>query len=113
MSTYEADNIERAREANDGLAYERWWAEHQPDTEGEPDAGPSGDGVHGRYCVVAVYPLGHSGVLSRWDTSTMAAKIAERVAAHGGNFDFIGVTDDAEPERGWLERFDDKGGETQ
>jgi len=109
MSLYDFDEVERQREANEGLAYERWWNEHQPEREGEADSGPSGDGVHGRYCVVAVYRDGRRvgrRVLSRWFTSTMAAKIAERVAAHGGAFDFIGVVDEAEPERGWLERFD-------
>lgn len=79
----------------------------------EPDDTPSGDGLHGRYCVVAVYPGDRRMVLSRWATSTMAAKIAGRVAAHGGAFHFVGVVDEAEPERGWLERFDDKGGEAK
>ncbi len=73
----------------------------EPRSEGD---GPLGDGVHGRYCVVAVYPSGEK-VLSRWATSTMAAKIAEKVSTYASAAAwplFIGVKDEHDPEAGWL-----------
>jgi hypothetical protein len=92
MTTF--DEIEQERETY----IER--TGYAPDLS-DPD-GPTGDGRTGRYCVVAVYADDRRKVLSRWSTSTMAAKIAGKVAEHGGAFSFIGVSDETDPERGWM-----------
>lgn len=94
MSTF--DRIEQERETyTDRTGY-------SPDLETAEDDGPTGDGRHGRYRVEAVYEDGRRKVLSCWSTSSRAVDIAGKIAKHGGAFSFIGVSDEADPERGWM-----------
>ena len=75
-----------------------------------PEVAPTGDGLHGRYCVVAVYhdTAGERRkVISRWKTSTMAERIARIVARYNeGRFAFIGVLDEVESR--WVAKLEDE-----
>ena len=89
------DEIEQERERNieaDG---------YTPDLLEAVSVGPTGDGLHGRYAVVAVYvDAGRDErrkVITRWATLTRAERIARILARNNkGRFAFIGVLDEVE-----------------